>query len=274
MDGNGHDASRKAWEEYASRLRHYRLDLGLSQERLSERVAYSESAVGHAERLVRKPSEEFTREMERALGLDGELMELLPRIHNWMGPRWFQEWPGVEAAALTLRTSEHALIPGLLQSENYARHVFLGRPGATEEQAEKLVRVRLKRQAVFTQSRPPIYSALIDETVLYRPVGGCVVMREQLQHLLTVMNPPYITVRVVPLSLGLTTGLIGAFEVATMAGGAPAHAFIEAADEGRVTSRTQTVQALTLRWEALSNMAHPVNRSVEVIREAMEERYG
>lgn len=264
------DPSRKAWAEYAKRLRQFRVDQGLSQERLAERLAYSESAVGHVERLMRKPSEELTREIEKALGLQGQLLELLPEIHNSMGPKWFQEWPRVEALSHTIRTSEPLLIPGLLQTEDYARKVLLGKPGATVEEAENAIRFRLRRQAVFNRAQPPIYSTLIDESVLRRPVGGSEIMRDQLGKILALLNPPYITVRIVPLSAGLTAGCLGAFEVATLLDGGPDHAYLESAEEGRVTNRVKTVQALIVRWEALSSMADPVDRSRETLREVME----
>ncbi|MGP3920501.1 helix-turn-helix domain-containing protein [Nonomuraea sp. 10N515B] len=270
MAQDGQDPSRKAWAEYARRLRQFRMDQGLSQERLADRLPYSESAVGHVERLMRKPSEELTRELEKALGLQGQLLELLPEIHNSMGPKWFQEWPRVETLAHTIRTWEPLLIPGLLQTESYARQVFLGEPGATTDEAEKAVRFRIRRQAVFSRSQPPMYSTLIDESVLHRPVGGREVMREQLTKILQTLNPPYVTVRILPLSAGLTTGCLGAFEVATLLDGGPDHAYLESVEEGRVTNRAKTVQALIVRWEALSSMAYPVDRSRDTIREVME----
>ncbi|SDL48004.1 helix-turn-helix domain-containing protein [Nonomuraea jiangxiensis] len=274
MAANGDDPSREAWKEYARRQLQYRTDQGLSQERLADRLPYSESAVGHVERLMRKPTEEYTREIEKALGLDGQLMELLPAIHgNTMGPKWFREWPRVEALAHTIRTSEPMLIPGLLQTERYAREVLLGRPGATPEEAEQAVRLRVRRQAILGTPKPPMYSTLIDENVLHRPVGGAEVMREQLQKLLDVISPPYVTVRIIPLTAGLTVGCLGAFEVATMFDGGPDHAYLESAEEGRVTNRAATVQALIVRWEALSGMAYPVDRSRQTIREVMES-YG
>ncbi|TXK38265.1 helix-turn-helix transcriptional regulator [Nonomuraea sp. C10] len=261
---------REAWQEFARLQRQYRMEQGLSQERLAEKVAYSESAVGHVERLMRKPTEHYTREIEKALGLDGQLMRLVPPIHgNMMGPRWFREWPKVEALAHTIRIWEPMLVPGLLQTESYARQVFLGEPGAIEEEAQKAIRFRLHRQAVFAQSRPPLYSALIDESVLHRPVGGREVMREQLGKILEVLNPPYITVRIVPLAAGLTIGCLGAFEVATLQEGGPDHAYLESAEEGRVTNRATTAQTLMVRWEALSSMANPVDKSRETIREVM-----
>lgn len=269
MPKDEQESSREAWVEYAHRLKKFRVEQGLSQERLSDRVPYSESAVGHVERLMRKPSEDLTRELEKALGLDGQLMELLPQIHGVLGPRWFREWPKVEATAHAIRTWEPMLIPGLLQTEAYARKVFLGRPGVTEEEVEKAVQFRIHRQTVFGRPAPPMYSTLIDESVLHRPVGGARVMREQLQRLLEVLNPPYVSVRIIPLKAGLTVGCLGAFEVATLLDGGPDHAYMESVEEGRVTNRFRTVQALMVRWEALSNMAYPGDRSREAIREVM-----
>ena len=98
-------------------------------------------------------------------------------------------------------------------------------------------------------------------------------MREHLAKLLEVLNPPYLTVRIVPLSAGLTTGCLGAFEVATLRDCGPDHAYLESAEEGRVTNRAKTVQALIVRWEALSSMAYPVDKSRDLIHEVMKS-YG
>lgn len=117
-----------------------------------------------------------------------------------------------------------------------------------------------------------MYSTLIDEGVLSRPVGGASVMREQLAHLLTAMRHPCITVRIVPLSAGMTTGLLGAFEIAQIAG-SPDTGYLESALTGETITHFDSVRALNMRWDALSSMAHPVNVSEQVIREMME-RYG
>lgn len=270
MAPEGDDPSREAWREYARRQRSFRLGRGLSQERLASLLPYSESAVGHVERLVRKPTGDYTRAVERALGLDGQLMELVPVIQGQtMAPKWFREWPRVETSAHTIRTWEPMLIPGLLQTEGYATRVFLGEPGATDEETRQAVRFRMHRQSVFSRARPPLYSALIDESVLRRPVGGKEVMRAQLAKILDVLRPPYVTVRIVPLAAGLTTGCLGAFEVATLMDGGADHAYLESAEEGRVTCRAETVQALIVRWEILSSIAYPVDQSRETIREVM-----
>ncbi|MBF8193990.1 helix-turn-helix transcriptional regulator [Nonomuraea sp. K274] len=252
-------------------MRKFRKSLGLSHERLaaSAGVTYSESQIGAVERGARTPSETFTEEIEQVLGLNGELKELLPDIHNDVGPAWFRPWPGVEAAAHSIRTWEPLVIPGLLQTERYAEQVLLGEPGTTMEQVQKGVKIRLKRQEVFSRSEPPMYSTLLDETALHRPIGGEEVMREQLAHLLTAMRYPRITVRIVPLIAGLTTGLEGAFEIA-QADGSPDTGYVESSLAAEVTNRVHKVRALGVRWDALSSMAHPVNVSEKVIREAME----
>ncbi|MFI7635607.1 Scr1 family TA system antitoxin-like transcriptional regulator [Nonomuraea sp. NPDC049400] len=274
MTANGQEPRLRARAEYGARMRKFRTSHGLSQERLAAApgVTYSESQIGAVERGKRTPSEAFTEEIERVLGLNGELKELLPEIHTDLGPAWFRPWPGIEAAAHAIRTSEPLVIPGLLQTERYAEQVLLGEPGTTRDQVQKAVKVRLKRQAVFDQPKPPMYSTLIDESVLFRPIGGAEVMREQLAHLLTVMEHPCITVRIVPLSAGMTTGLLGAFEIAQV-DGSPDAAYLESALTGEVISRVDKVRDLGVRWDALSSMAHPVNISEKVIRKMME-RYG
>ncbi|GAA3114571.1 hypothetical protein GCM10020001_037280 [Nonomuraea salmonea] len=154
MAAEGDDPGRAAWKEFARRQRRFRRGRGLSQERLASLLPYSESAVGHVERLMRKPTGDYTRAVEKALGLDGELMELVPVIQgHTMAPKWFREWPRVEMSAHTIRTWEPMLIPGLLQTEDYATQVFLGEPGVAEAGMRQAVRFRMHRQTVF--ARPP-----------------------------------------------------------------------------------------------------------------------
>jgi hypothetical protein len=114
-----------------------------------------------------------------------------------------------------------------------------------------------------------MYSTLVDEHLLRRPVGGKEVMRERLAKILEILNPPYVTVRVLPLAAGLTTGLIRAFEVATLRDSGPDHAYVESAEEGRVANRTQTVQALIVRWGCPVQHGASVWTSREIIREVM-----
>ncbi|MFF4617183.1 helix-turn-helix domain-containing protein [Nonomuraea jabiensis] len=269
MSANGNKSVNSARLEFGARMKARRLEKKLTHQRLAAQITYSESMVGHIERGDRTPHQHFTEEVEQVLGFNGELLELLPEIHVDPGPEWFRDWPGIESAAHTIRAYQLALIPGLLQTERYAATLFKGEPAVVPEQVDMAVRARLKRQEILTRPTPPMYSVLLDETVLLRPIGGAEVMSEQLAHLLSMAAHPRITVRIVPLAAGVTAGLLGSFVLAQVERSADA-AYLETAETGEVTRQEERVRAISERWDALSHVAQPTFVSEQIIREVME----
>jgi len=128
--------------------------------------------------------------------------------------KWFQTYIGLEEAASLIRTYELQFVPGLLQTEDYARAVVsVGAPQDTDEAIEARVRVRLERQRILERPDPPTLWAVIDEAALRRPMGGRRLMRAQIEHLLLLMKRPNITVQVVPFRQGGHAAETGAFTI-------------------------------------------------------------
>jgi transcriptional regulator with XRE-family HTH domain len=128
--------------------------------------------------------------------------------------KWFQTYIGLEEAASLIRTYEIQFVPGLLQTEDYARAVVsVGAPQDTDEQIEAKVRVRMERQRILERPEPPALWAVIDEAALRRPMGGRRLMRTQIEHLLLLMKRPNITVQVVPFRQGGHAAETGAFTI-------------------------------------------------------------
>ncbi|MER5968299.1 helix-turn-helix transcriptional regulator [Streptomyces sp. NPDC002055] len=118
-------------------------------------------------------------------------------------PSWFETHIGLEEATSVIRTYESQFIPGLLQTEGYARAVTrLGHPHGTARDVERRVTLRLARQELLRRDDPPRFWAVLDEASLRRPLGGPEVMREQLQHLIEMSRLPHVTVQVAPFTLG------------------------------------------------------------------------
>ncbi|GAA0965480.1 helix-turn-helix transcriptional regulator [Acrocarpospora macrocephala] len=253
-------------------LRKFRLAAKWSQEQLAEKINFSASLVGFIERGDRVPRRDFIERCEEVLGLNGELLRLWPRISLESSPRWFRPWLEIEAEARTLRTWQPALIPGLLQTEEYIRTTYSGEPGMAREKCEELVVARLSRQTIFDRSIPPIFWAVIDETVLWRPLGGREVMRRQLEHLLEMSNHPFVTIQVVPLASGSTAGLAGAFVIAQLPS-QPDTVYVDSPAKGYVSDHAADVAAVNDRYEAVRAHALPAHVSVELIRETMVNRW-
>lgn len=128
-------------------------------------------------------------------------------------PNWFQDYVGLEESATRIQTFEIQFVPGLLQTEDYTRAVASrGLPDAATDEVERRVRLRMQRQKVFAQPHAPRLWAVIDESVLHRPIGGSQVLRGQLQHLLEATTLPHVSLQVLPFAQG-GSAAEGAFTV-------------------------------------------------------------
>ncbi|RLL65602.1 DUF5753 domain-containing protein [Streptomyces phytohabitans] len=118
-------------------------------------------------------------------------------------PGWLHTYLGLEQTADVIRGYEVQFVPGLLQTEDYARAVIdLGHADASEDQRERRVELRMRRQRILHGPRPPHLWCVIDEAALRRPVGGPDVMRAQLRHLVEVCELPHVTVQLLPFRAG------------------------------------------------------------------------
>jgi transcriptional regulator with XRE-family HTH domain len=129
-------------------------------------------------------------------------------------PDWFETYLGLESAATAIRSFETQFVPGLFQTEDYARAVTrLGHQTASETEVERRVGLRLKRQDLLARASRPRIWAIMDEAVLRRPIGGTAVMRAQLQRLVDVAGMRRVTVQVVPFARGGHAGASGSFSI-------------------------------------------------------------
>ncbi len=129
-------------------------------------------------------------------------------------PSWFETYIGLEQAAASIRTYETQFVPGLLQTENYARAVIgLGHGGVRFADTDRRVELRMHRQAVLTRPSPPVLWAVIDESVLRRPIGGSDVLREQIERLVQFAERPNVTIQVLPYAAGGHAAAGGSFSL-------------------------------------------------------------
>ena len=134
--------------------------------------------------------------------------------YNDILPDWFETYLGLESAATSIRTFEMQFVPGLLQTEGYARAVtMLGHQTALPEEVERRVGLRLGRQELLSRAQPPRVWAVMDEAVLRRPIGGPQVMHAQLRRLTEAARLPHVTLQVVPFARGGHAGASGSFSI-------------------------------------------------------------
>jgi transcriptional regulator with XRE-family HTH domain len=179
-----------------------------------------------------------------------------------------------EAAAFIARSFQPLLIPGLLQTEEYARtSIRQLAPKMSASQVEGLVEIRMKRQELLQRSDAPLLFFIMDEAVVRRIVGGEAVMRRQLQRMLEVSDSPNVTIEVVPFSAGLLPGLQGQFLL---------YEFSDAADDdvlyledarGALLSRDSPDEVLRFReeFEQLREASLGPEGSVDFLRVLLSE---
>ncbi len=128
-----------------------------------------------------RPSAKLAGLLDGVFGTPGTFARLERRLRDMPFPASFRPFTVYEAEATALRWYEHSLVPGLLQTRNYARAVLSTRPGSTADQIEEQVAARLRRQEVLSRDdpRPPLLYVLLDEAVLHRPVGSAEMMHDQ-----------------------------------------------------------------------------------------------
>ena len=208
------------------------------------------------------------------------LMELARAANNpgWWSrygdvmPNWFANYVGLEVAAKLIRTYEVLFVPGLLQTERYARAVVqLGKAYLPTEEIEQRVALRVTRQQILTRANPARLWVVIDEAVLRRPIGGREAMREQIEHLLKVSQQPNVTLQVMPFSSVGYPGAGGAFTIMRFPeGDLPDVVYIEHAASALFLDKLEDLDEYAAIMEALTIAAAPVNDTPAILTEALE----
>lgn len=258
---------------FGAMLRWYRQQAGLSQDQLGGKAHMSGKTISAYENGWRVPTRPATADIDGVpeLHTSGALTELWDSLKEGMTyqayPSWFQDWASKEAEATTLRWFEPLVVPGLLQTGDYARAVFATRFGVSSEEIEERVTARLKRQEIFSRTKPPALWVILDEWVLSRPVGGAHVMAEQLSRLVDAARQPMIAIEVIPQNVGAHEGLTGGFAIADLPG-TPSVGYREAAGRGQPIDDQDELALLELIWSTLRGDTLPRKASLAVLEEA------
>ncbi|WP_269854189.1 helix-turn-helix domain-containing protein [Streptomyces sp. RPT161] len=184
-------------------LRDARERAGWSQGDLAAKIPCDRSLITRVEAGTRVPQEDFAKTCDELLGTEGLLLRLWRRI-DWYPtvehPDWFKRRASMDAVAVALREYQTQVMPGLLQTDAYARALF-ARVEPDEEVVQERVTARLSRQQRFLSDDGPLFVAVLDESSIRREVGGPAVMREQCEHLLAVGKRSNIRIQVAPFGL-------------------------------------------------------------------------
>lgn len=230
---------------------------GLSRGDLAAVVQYSKHTVESVELGRRMPDEVFVERAEGATGNTGALRKAARHLSRGeVGlAAWFRRWARLEREAVSLCTYECRLVPGLLQSEAYARAVFEGTiPLRTDEELETQLAARMDRQRMMRERPKVPFSFIVEEHVFRRRFGGAEAMRELVDHVLELTAPRNVTLQVVPLEAGLHACLDGPVQVLETLE-ARRLAYSEGQENGRLIADPKHVRLLCQRYETLRSQA-------------------
>jgi transcriptional regulator with XRE-family HTH domain len=261
---------------FGTELRYYRTRAGLSQKDLAALIHVSNDVISKIETGERPPAEDFPPRLDALPELDtrNALTRLWDNLKKGQKQRlygWFQEWADIEAQATVLRWYEPLVVPGLLQTEDYARAILSARPDGNLSDLDEQVAARLARQNILDRMGAPQLWCILDEGVLHRAIGGPKVMRSQLYRLAEVAEHPRTTIQVIRYG-GAHAGLLAHFVIADLEGKPPV-VYLETAAEGIVTDSSSAVNHVALRFDRLRAQAESWVASRDLIRKVAEERW-
>jgi len=272
-NASAQDGPQNAVQMFALEMRAQREAAGLSQEQVAKLMGYSTSVVAKLETCRTVPSPQHAERADAALRAPGTFKRLRAGIVNGAYEAWVRALLEMEERATLLRWWEPLVVPGLLQTEAYAREILrAARPGDSDAEIEQLVTARMARQEIWQREDPPppMLFAVVGEAVLRQWVGDGEVMREQLARLLESAQSPRITVQVMPFGTGAHPGMLGPFLVASFADG-PDAAYLDNALNGQVTERRKEVSRVGLLYDTLRSEALSPRASQDFIAKVMQE---
>ncbi|HEU5156989.1 MAG TPA: helix-turn-helix transcriptional regulator [Streptosporangiaceae bacterium] len=224
-------------------------------------IYVSSSTIAKWELGQRIPKAEDLAQCERVLGTNGYLARLLDEwVPDEVSHEWLREWIEYEETATTLLWFQPTLVPGILQTEEYARGVL---------KDEHKTSHRLERQKILEGDDPPTLIVLLDESVLMRKVGNTKTMYDQLLHLAQMAERPDIRIQIIPLDSDICSEFSGPFGLAEVDGRVEA-AFLGDAVIGRVRHRPEEIATLRRKWELFRGDALRKNESLDLIRKVMQ----
>ena len=244
---------------------------GMRQAELGAAIGYGEEMVSAVERGRRIPKPEFLDNADRVLNAGGKIAEMKKDVAEARYPKKVRDVARLEAEAVEVGAYASTVIDGLLQTEEYARALFaMRRPPYGEDDLERLVAARMARQEIFDWKPAPLLTFVQEEVTLRRPVGGKLVLRRQLEHLLDMGKSRHVEIQVMPTDVEEHCGLGGSLRVLKLRDGSAV-----GLNEVQLTSRLihdpREVQILEMRYGMIRAQALTPRQSLAFIEKVLGE---
>ncbi|MCC5034671.1 helix-turn-helix domain-containing protein [Streptomyces sp. WAC 00631] len=248
-------------------VKSFRNRAGLTQEELAPLVQYSTPTVASIEQGRRFPPREFVERAEEVLDAFGTLRGAARYLSRQKGlANWFKQWAQFEAEAITLSTYECRVIPGLLQTEAYARTLFANQlPPLDDDQIEAQWAARAERQRLLRERPNTAFSFILEEHLFLRRTGGAEVTRGLIDHVLALTELRNVELQIMPLVRENHAGLHGPMQLAET----PDNrwfAYCEGQESGQLISDPKVVSTLHMRYARMRAQALSPEDSVGLLQ--------
>ncbi|WP_424891251.1 helix-turn-helix domain-containing protein [Streptomyces sp. XH2] len=261
---------RSARHLFGADLRHRREAAGMTLEKLAEVVCYSRSHLARIETAEHVPPPDLPGRLDEVFGTGEHFARLYAIARHEIHPDKYRRRMELEARARVIDEYAGHLVPGLVQTEDYARALFrVSNPKAVPDEIEEMVAARLSRQALLRAESPPDLSMVVDEAVIRRPIGGPAVMRAQLAALIDLVDTPTTTVQVLPFEHGEHALLGGTLRLMTLDDDSN-FAYVESIATGELIEDPQTIRARRRSYDLLRAYALSPSESAAFIRALLE----
>lgn len=257
---------------FGQQLKLARVAAGMERAELGARLGYSASTISSYEQGRRIPQPRFIDRADEALGAGGMLKVLKEEVARAQYPAFFRDAARLEAKALALSVYAAIAVPGLLQTEDYARAVFrMQRPLLDDDLIEQRLSARLARQEIYDRRPAPLLSFVIEEFVLRRPIGGREVLFGQLEQILLLGQKRNVEIQVMPVDREDHAGLGGPFNLIDTADGRRI-AYTEVQDDSRMYTGRAKIHELESRYGIIRSQALTPRESSDFIEKLLGER--
>lgn len=252
-------------------LRHRREAAGLSQEELGAPLFVSGSFIGQLEAGTRRMQSDQAQRLDEVLEADGFFARNCVALKQSKYPDHFAEAAEAERIATTIKEYAPLLIPGLLQTEAYARAVFRGGlPTATDQAIDDLVAARLERAHLLADPTTPLLWVVLDEALLRRRSGGAAVISAALSHVVSMARQHHVIVQVLPFSAGAHMALEGPLKLMSFSD-APSLAYLQGLGTGKLQDDPATVRHYELTYDLVAASALSPEASLALIESVAED---
>ncbi|MFC5214736.1 helix-turn-helix domain-containing protein [Streptomyces coerulescens] len=257
---------------FGRQLKLFRERAGMDRAKFGSLTGYSASTIASFEQGRRIPPPKFIDGADEVLGAGGVLSASKKEVARAQYPAFFQDAARLEAKATALHVYATKAVPGLLQTEEYARAVFsMWRPLLDEEVITQRVAARLARQEIFSRTPLPTISFVIEEFVLRRPLGGRASMQGQLEQILLHGHRRNVEIQVMPIEREEHAGLDGPFTLIETKEGQRI-AYVEAYKDSRLYTERKQVREIEEQYSILRAQALTPRESLALIEKLLGER--